>query len=55
MLRFYGLCRKKICVAEWLFLQGVLRFPPCFWMVQRGEFVVKRVVNVVQKTPLSRR
>jgi hypothetical protein len=23
-----------------VFLQGVLRFPPCFWMVNCGGFVV---------------
>jgi hypothetical protein len=38
--------------VEGVFLQGVLRFPPRFWMVKRGEVVVKRVVNVVKKMPL---
>jgi hypothetical protein len=37
--------RKKSGVAEGVFLQGVLRFPPRFWMVKRGEVVVKRMVK----------
>jgi hypothetical protein len=36
---------KKNCGAGKGVLQGVLRFHPRFWVVKRGEVVVKRVVK----------
>jgi len=39
-------------VVEWVFLRGFCDFHGVFWMVKRGEVVVKCVVNVVTKTPL---
>jgi hypothetical protein len=43
---------EKIPYGGMAVLQGVLRFPPCFWMVQRGEVVVKRVVERGGEKPL---
>jgi hypothetical protein len=36
----FELSEHFFCEGEVAFLQGVLRFNPCFWMVNRGGFVV---------------
>jgi len=43
-----------VAVVKVRLLQGVLRIPVCFWMVTRGEFVVRCVADVVFWRPLFR-
>ena len=44
---FLRICAEKVLVVEGAVLLGICAFLVCFVMVNRGEFVVECVVNVV--------
>jgi hypothetical protein len=51
---FQGFARRKMGCGGVAFLLGIFEFLVCFVMVNRGEFVVDCVVNVVSLLSLFR-